>query len=87
MTSAFIIIWGSKYVFRPVEGGWRGMLHCPQCGDGRSFVEKQPVKYFTIYWMPLFATSREASFIECEVCGGRFDRPDELDELPPSPDL
>ncbi len=85
MTPAFIIIWGSKYVFKPVEGGWHGQLHCPQCGAARSFVEKQPVKYFTLYWLPLFPTSREDPFIECTACGGRFDRPEDLDDLPHTP--
>ncbi len=75
----FIIIWGSKTVFRPVAGGWRGKLDCPQCGTVRSFVEKQPVKLFTLYWIPLFPTSRGAPFIECETCGGKFDRPAEID--------
>ena len=76
---AFLIIWGHKWQFKPVAGGWRGNLHCPQCGTIRSFHEKQPVKYFTLYWIPLFPTSRGESFIECDTCGGRFNKPGELD--------
>ncbi len=74
----FIIIWGHKWTFKPVQDGWRGNLHCPQCGAIQPFAEKQPVKYFTLWWIPLFPTSRGDSFIECSVCGGKFNKPEEL---------
>ena len=77
----FIIIWGQKWVFKPVPGGWTGELNCPACSGARTFVEKQPVKYFTLYWLPLFPTSRGDPFVECTTCGGKFNRPEELDEL------
>jgi len=75
----FIIIWGHKWQFKPVQAGWRGNLHCPQCGTIETFQEMQPVKYFTLYWLPLFPTSRGEPFIECKKCGGKFNKPDEIE--------
>ncbi len=79
----FIIIWGNKWVFKPVAGGWTGEIHCPECGTGRQFSEKQPVKYFTLYWLPLFPTSRGESFIECNSCESRFDKPADIEQIVP----
>ncbi len=80
---AFIVIWGNKWLFKPVQGGWCGEIHCPDCGVPRNFVEKQPVKYFTLYWMPLFATSKGDPFIECVKCEGKFDKPANIETLVP----
>ncbi len=78
------IILGSKIVHKPVKNGWRGRLNCPQCREPRLFVEMQPVTYFTLYWLPIFPTSRGEHYIECKQCGGKFNRPDELSSLPRS---
>ena len=75
----FIIIWGHKWKFKPVQNGWHGNLHCPQCGTIQPFQEKQPVKYFTLWWIPLFPTSRGDPFVECIHCGGKFNKPEELE--------
>jgi len=80
---AFIIIWGNKWVFKPVPQGWAGTIHCPHCNVARTFTERQPVKYFTLYWMPLFPTSKGEPFIECTTCNHRYDKREDLEQLVP----
>ncbi len=78
MDLAFIIIFGTRWHFKPVSGGWTGPLNCPGCQRSQHFVEMEAFKAFTVYWFPLFRTQEAGRLVECSVCTGKFDRPEEV---------
>jgi len=75
---AFIVIFGTRWHFKPVQGGWTGPLNCPDCQRPQPFVEKEAFKAFTVYWFPLFRTEEAGRLVECSVCSGKFNRPEEV---------
>lgn len=78
MDLAFIIIFGTRWHFKPVLGGWTGRLNCPGCQRSQDFVEMEAFKAFTVYWYPLFRTQEAGRLVECSVCTGKFDLPTEV---------
>ena len=78
MDLSFIVIFGTRWHFKPVTGGWSGVLDCPDCQRPQRFVEQEAFKAFTIYWFPLFRTEDGGRLVECRGCGGKFDRPEEV---------
>ena len=85
MDLSFIIIFGTRWTFRPVKGGREGVLNCPDCKTPQVFQEKEAVKAFTLYWKPLWTVERGGHLVECKHCGGRFDVPEELGGPKPPP--
>ncbi len=78
----FIIVFGTRWHFRPVDDGFRGHLTCPTCQGPEFFVEKEAFKAFTIYWWAAFRTEDGGRLVECSRCGGRFCPPVELEQAP-----
>lgn len=77
----FIIVFGTRWHFRPRDGGFRGHLTCPTCQGPEYFVEKDAFKAFTIYWWAAVRTEDGGSLVECSRCGGRFCMPPELSSI------
>ena len=75
---AFIIVFGTRWHFRAVRGGWDGKLNCPHCACPQRFVQKRAFKAFTLYWWPLFRVEDGGELVECQACGRRYDLPVEL---------
>lgn len=83
----FIIVFGTRWHFRTVKGGWDGVLNCPDCRSPQRFLEKEAFRAFTLYWMPLFRTADGGHLVECSQCQGRFDLPQELGGEPAALDV
>jgi hypothetical protein len=75
---AFIIIFGTRWHFKPIVDGWTGTLSCPGCQRDQHFVEMEAFKAFTVYWFPLFRTEHAGRLVECSVCDGKFERPEAI---------
>ena len=78
MQVQFIIVFGSRWHFRPFPGSWKGKLNCPECAKPELMHEKRAFKAFTLYWWPLWRTEDGGKLVECQGCGGHFERPKEL---------
>ena len=78
MDLSFIVVFGTRWTFRSVSGGWQGVLNCPDCRAPQVFEEKEAVKAFTLYWKPLWTVARGGRLVECQHCGGHFEVPEEL---------
>ena len=75
----FIIVFGTRWHFRPVKDGFRGYLTCPTCQGPEFFVEKNAFKAFTIYWWAAVRIEDGGALVECSRCGGQFCKPSELE--------
>jgi hypothetical protein len=82
MDLSFIIVFGTRWTFRPVRGGWKGALNCPDCARPELFEEKEAVKAFTVYWWSVWTVERGGRLVECQRCRGRFELPEELRDDP-----
>ncbi|NIM95047.1 MAG: zinc-ribbon domain-containing protein [Anaerolineales bacterium] len=60
-----MIIWGSKGKSKTIG---TGTFYCPYCRGMRNFKHERLGKYFTLYFIPLFETSKIAEYIECQTC-------------------
>ena len=67
MDLAFIIVFGTRWHFRRVRGGWRGVLNCPQCVSPQLFQEMEAFKAFTLYWKPLWTLERGGRLVEAAL--------------------
>ena len=77
MDLSFIVIFGTRWHFKAVRGGWSGFLDCPSCERSQRFEEQEAFKAFTVYWFPLFRTEDGGRLVECSICRGKFERPPE----------
>jgi len=75
---SFIVIFGTRWTFRPVTGGWDGKLNCPDCGVPTRMVEQEAVKAFTLYWFPLWTLEHGGRLVECRECFSKWELPPEL---------
>ena len=78
MKVAFLIVFGTRWLFRPVSGGWDGRLNCPVCRLPKRMVEKEALKAFTVYGFPVFIRQRAGHLIECDECFTKFRVPPEV---------
>ena len=85
MDLAFIIVFGTRWTFRPVLGGWTGSLTCPDCKSMEIFEEKEAIKAFTLYWWSLWTVERGGRLVECQTCKGKFEVPPELESARGAP--
>jgi hypothetical protein len=60
-----MIIYG--YRERPVDVA-TGEFHCPRCQVHRAFKHKRMVRYFTLFFIPLFPLGRLGEYVECQTC-------------------
>lgn len=60
-----MIIWGSKGKTKTIGSG---TFYCPRCQARRNYEHVKVVKYFTLYFVPLFETRKLGEYIECKTC-------------------
>jgi hypothetical protein len=72
------VIWGSKG--RKVTTD-KGQFFCPHCRSLRPYKRKKVAKYFTLYFIPLFATENYGEFVECQACENTY-KPEVLEQGP-----
>ena len=89
MDLSFIIVFGTRWHFRPTDGGWDGHLNCPVCKQPQRMVQETAFKAFTLYWWPLFKTEDGGQLVRCMACSTRYFLPSELKDGPttPAPEL
>jgi hypothetical protein len=49
-----------------------GVFHCPSCGEQRAFKRIKVVRYFTLFFIPLFPLGTTGEFIECQACRRKY---------------
>jgi hypothetical protein len=64
-----MIIYGYKH--REVELG-TGKFHCFKCEVQRPYRHKKLVRYFTLFFIPLFPLGTLHEYVECQVCGRTY---------------
>ena len=75
---SFIVVFGTRWTFKPVPDGWDGKLNCPDCARPTRMVEQHAIKAFTLYWMALKRLEDGGHLLECRECFSRFELPPEL---------
>lgn len=73
---SMFILFGTKTIIKKVKNGLRRYLYCSRCSCMQELQEFRRVKYFTLYFIPLFPIERGKSVLTCPVC-------DESYEVPP----
>ncbi len=64
-----MIIWGSTGKEVELQPG---TFVCPGCGSEQEYRYVQIVRYFTLYFIPLFPTRTVGGYVICQRCGGQF---------------
>lgn len=64
-----MIIYG--YRNREIELG-TGQFHCAKCEIQRPYRHKKIVRYFTLFFIPLFPLGKLSEYVECQVCGRTY---------------
>lgn len=64
-----MLIYG--YRNKEIEKG-TGMFDCPQCREQRVYKRKHLVRYFTLFFIPLFPLGKVGEYLECQTCNITF---------------
>jgi zinc-ribbon family len=64
-----MIIYG--YRSREIVQG-TGNFYCPKCETQRPYKHKKIVRYFTLFFLPLFPLGTLSEYVECGVCGRTY---------------
>lgn len=64
-----MIIYG--YRNREIVQG-TGNFYCPKCEAQREYKHKKLVRYFTLFFIPLFPLGTLSEYVECSVCGRTY---------------
>lgn len=64
-----MIIYGYKH--KEIQLG-TGQLHCFSCEVQRPYRHKKIVRYFTLFFIPLFPLGTISEYVECQVCGRTY---------------
>lgn len=64
-----MIIYGYKH--REIQLG-TGHFHCSRCEVQRPYRHKKIVRYFTLFFIPLFPLGTISEYVECQVCGRTY---------------
>jgi hypothetical protein len=64
-----MIIYGYKH--REIQLG-TGHFHCFKCEVQRPYRHKKIVRYFTLFFIPLFPLGTLSEYVECQVCGRTY---------------
>jgi hypothetical protein len=64
-----MIVYG--YRNREIEQG-TGDFYCPKCEAQRQYKHKKIVRYFTLFFIPLFPLGKLSEYVECGVCGRTY---------------
>src|SRR6185436_3160723 len=70
-----MIIYGYKN--REVEQS-SGSFYCSTCGVRRLYKHKKVVRYFTLFFIPLFPLGKLSEYVECQVCRRTYQYQPEL---------
>lgn len=65
-----LLVFGVRYLYALVS---TGSFHCPVCGVDRGYRLRAPRAWFHAFWIPLVPMRHGAEFVECDVCGSRFE--------------
>jgi hypothetical protein len=74
-----MIIYG--YRNREIEMG-TGNFYCPKCETQRPYKFKKIVRYFTLFFIPLFPLGTISQYIECGLCGRTY-KPEAISAVNP----
>jgi zinc ribbon protein len=66
------IIFGSKTVKTPVKNGLNLRKHCGRCRLLSDMQEHSSRQYFTLFFIPVFPTSKGESLLVCNRCGASY---------------
>jgi uncharacterized tellurite resistance protein B-like protein len=64
-----MIIWGSRGI---TSSQAKGLFHCPQCEQQRSYDHKKVRRFFTLYFIPLIPLETLGEYVECQFCKGTY---------------
>ena len=64
-----MIIFGTKGITSIQK---KGTFHCPACGAGAPYDQKEVRRYFTLFFIPVIPLHKVADYVECGRCGGNF---------------
>lgn len=64
-----VLIWGSKGKAKEIDAG---VFYCPSCNSLQNYIHYELGKYFTLYFIPLFQTSKITEYIDCQGCKTSF---------------
>ncbi len=64
-----MIVYG--YRNKEIEIG-TGNFYCPKCEVQRQYKHKKTVRYFTLFFVPLFPLGTLSEYVECSVCGRTY---------------
>lgn len=64
-----MIIWGSRGITSSLA---KGLFHCPQCEQQRSYDHKKVRRFFTLYFIPLIPLENLGEYVECQFCKGTY---------------
>jgi len=64
-----MIIFGTKGITSIQK---QGTFHCPACGAGANYTQKEVRRYFTLFFIPLIPLHKAGEYVECQRCGGSF---------------
>jgi hypothetical protein len=74
-----LIFFGTKTIKKKVKNGIGRQNYCPGCNCMQELQEFRWIKFFTLYFIPIFPISRGKSVFTCPVC-------DESYAIPPGHD-
>jgi len=78
-----MILYGYKH--RNIELA-SGQFFCENCDTGREYKHISIVRYFTLFFVPLFPLGTVSSYIECQTCMTTY-KPEEIAALPDNQQL
>lgn len=65
-----MLIFGNKVVTKVRKSG---EFHCPVCDSTKTFAMKRVLRFFALYFLPLFPTNTLGEYVECHHCQSTFD--------------
>ena len=64
-----MIVFGSRVRHKRLG---EGEFFCPKCQATRRYLHKKAVRYFTLYFIPVFPIQQLGEFVECQTCSVAF---------------
>jgi hypothetical protein len=63
-----LIFFGTKTIKKKVRNGLRRQIYCSRCRCMQELQEFRRVRYFTLYFVPIFPIKKGESVLTCPVC-------------------
>ena len=64
-----MIIWGSKGQEKEIG---TGTFYCPRCDTQRPYIHKKVLRYFTLFFIPIFKIEELGEYLQCGGCNTTF---------------